>query len=103
VCCFSDLEAYLRIWGTDYERLGPDAPDLTVFIGNRCFMHMVDGHCSALELSPDTGTFVCSVYGKRPKICRELERGSAECAGEQSLKGERPGRWLCEVRNRRTR
>jgi hypothetical protein len=103
VCCFSQLEEYLRVWGQDYERLGRRAPELTVFIGNRCFMRMVDGHCAALEPSPDTGAFVCSVYDERPKTCRELDRGSAECAGERSLKKQRPGRWLREVRGRRTR
>ncbi len=103
VCCFSDLEGFVRVWGADYERLGRSAPDLSVFIGNRCFMRMVDGHCAALELSPDTGAFVCSIYGQRPQICRDLERGSAECAGERSLKGDRPTRWLREVRSRHTR
>ena len=34
--------------------------------------------------------YFCSVYEKRPATCRELERGSPQCAGEIALKGERP-------------
>jgi len=37
------------------------------------------------------GLFACSVYERRPTICRTLERGSAECHGEREVKGLRPG------------
>ncbi|MBW2529619.1 MAG: YkgJ family cysteine cluster protein [Deltaproteobacteria bacterium] len=101
VCCFSDLEQYLRIWGADYDRLGDSAPSLTVFLGNRCFMRMVDGRCGALTLDVTAGHFVCSVYETRPATCRELRRGSPECAGERFCKGERPARWLRAARRGR--
>jgi Fe-S-cluster containining protein len=34
-CCFSQAPDYLRVFGTDHERLGDDAERLTHFIGNR--------------------------------------------------------------------
>ncbi len=35
-----------------------------------------DGWCSAL----DRNTMRCTIYAKRPDICRELEMGGYECA-----------------------
>ena len=70
--------------------MGERAEQLTQFIGNRCYMKMFEGHCAALVIDLDTRSFVCSAYGERPAICRELSRGSPECAGEIHEKGERP-------------
>lgn len=60
------------------------------FDGNRAYMRMVDGHCSALAIEVGTGEFVCTAYTTRPQVCRDLERGSPACAGERDTKAERP-------------
>jgi hypothetical protein len=55
---------------------------------------MSDGHCAALLVrvgEDGAREYFCSVYETRPATCRELERGSPQCAGEIALKGERPG------------
>jgi Fe-S-cluster containining protein len=65
------------------------AEELAEFMGHRAFMRMRDGHCAALDVrsekdgAPD---FYCTIYDRRPQICRDLARGSAECAGERDLK-----------------
>jgi len=88
VCCFSELERYVRVTGDDHARLGDDAEAWTHFLGNQAYMRMTDGHCAALVI--DGARFVCSVYERRPQICRDLARGSGECAGERATKGDRP-------------
>ncbi len=80
----------MRVLGSDHARLGERADELTHFIGNRCYMKMVHGHCSALLLEVATGRLVCSVYETRPSVCRELERESPECRAEIHEKDERP-------------
>lgn len=47
-------------------------------------MRMENGHCAALVATPDG--VACSIYEVRPEICRTLERGSPECAGELETK-----------------
>lgn len=89
-CCFSRSPRYLRVFGGDYERLGDDAERLTQFIDNRAFMRLVDGHCAALTYEPVSKRFLCSVYERRPDVCRALERGSSQCAAERSAKSEEP-------------
>jgi Fe-S-cluster containining protein len=84
-CCFSRLDRYVRVMGCDHARLGYDAEQLTVFIDNRCYMRMQAEHCAALLIEP-TGRFVCSVYDRRPDVCRGLERAGAACDAERSLK-----------------
>jgi uncharacterized protein len=88
-CCFSQLDTYVRVTGDDHERLGERAEQLCLFIGNRCYMRMADGHCAALAISAD-GRFVCSVYEQRPEVCRLLERESPACDAERAHKAERP-------------
>ena len=80
----------MRVVGSDHARLGELAGELTHFIGNRCFMNMVRGHCVALVIELETGRFVCSVYETRPAVCRDLERASPQCRAEIHEKGERP-------------
>jgi len=90
VCCFSTLESYVRVSGDDWTRLGEAAEQVAHFVGNRAFMRMREGHCAALELRhADDGTaeFFCSIYERRPQICRDLARGSPECDGERAMKG----------------
>ncbi|MDB4976466.1 MAG: hypothetical protein JWN48_4807 [Myxococcaceae bacterium] len=88
-CCFSQLDTYVEVTGAAYARLGDAAEQLTVFIGNRCYMRMEDGHCSALTTDASQN-FVCSVYEQRPEVCRALPRESPQCEAERALKGERP-------------
>jgi Fe-S-cluster containining protein len=38
-----------------------------------------DGWCAALDRS----TMLCTIYDKRPLICREFEMGSFECLSER--------------------
>jgi Fe-S-cluster containining protein len=89
VCCFSKLENYVRVSGADWTRLGDDAERVAHFVGNRAFLRMREGHCAALELRhSEEGAveFFCSIYERRPQICRDLARGSPECEGERAVK-----------------
>jgi uncharacterized protein len=103
VCCFSESPRHASVTGDDYARLGDDAAGLVAFLENRAFMRLDDvghaspvGHCAALVLDASLGTFVCSVYERRPAVCRELERGEPPCAGERATKGKRPTRALLD-------
>lgn len=92
VCCHSTLPTYVRVTGEDWSRLGDAADRLAHFVGHRAFMRMSGGHCAALELRRAAGggtEFFCTVYDRRPRICRDLARGSPECAGELATKAER--------------
>jgi hypothetical protein len=88
VCCFSESHEYIWVTGYDWTRLGEDADRLAQFIGVRAFMKMRDGHCGALEIKRVDGRvrFGCSIYERRPEICRYLGRGSPECLGELETK-----------------
>ncbi len=89
VCCFGDTNTFVRVTGDDWARLGKDADRLAHFVGNRAFMRMTAGHCAALEIRRDEteGTvFFCTVYARRPQACRDLGRGSPECAAELERK-----------------
>ena len=88
-CCFGDGERYVPVTGDDHERLGALAAIWTRFVGHRCYMRMVDGHCAALERDPATGRWVCRLYERRPAVCRDLERGSPACDAERLRKQER--------------
>ena len=94
VCCFSRLDTYVRVTGADWERLGFEADRVAHFIGHRAYLRMEDGHCAALASSIDPATgeprHVCTIYERRPQICRDLARGSPECEAEILLKGDRP-------------
>ncbi|MBC8009539.1 MAG: YkgJ family cysteine cluster protein [Burkholderiales bacterium] len=94
VCCYSHLETYVRVTGDDWTRLGPDADRHAHFIGHRAYLRMSEGHCAALETRPDPDhpgvvQHVCTIYERRPQICRDLARGSPECEGELALKADR--------------
>ncbi|MEO7597812.1 MAG: YkgJ family cysteine cluster protein [Opitutus sp.] len=91
VCCFSESDEYVWVTGYDWERLGPEAELVAQFIGNRAFMRMTGGHCAALQIqaAADGGkTYFCSLYDRRPEICRALERGSPECEADLELKSD---------------
>lgn len=89
-CCFSLLEAYVRVTGDDYTRLAERAEELVWFDGIRAYMRMADGHCGALQLDHRTGELSCTAYATRPQICRDLARGSSQCDAEREAKAERP-------------
>jgi len=90
VCCFSPSQKYVRVTGDDWARFGPDADHWAHFIGHRAYLRMEAGHCLALaERSAADGSraFFCTNYNHRPQVCRDLQRGSPECAGELFTKG----------------
>lgn len=92
-CCFSASDRFVRVTGDDWARLGEAAERAAHFVGNRAFMRMRDGHCAALEVRPTTdgaAEFFCTLYERRPQICRDLARGSPECEGELMMKGRGP-------------
>jgi uncharacterized protein len=97
-CCFSDLETSVRVTGDDYTRLGAAVDDFVHFVGNRAYMRVTDGHCAALHIEL-SGRFVCSVYETRPDACRDLERGSPQCAGELFTKAGRATALLVQLRS----
>lgn len=72
--------------GHDYSRLGDAAESLVRFIDNRAYLRMLDGHCIALSMAPQTHRFECQVYSTRPDACRELARGSPACDAERLVK-----------------
>jgi Fe-S-cluster containining protein len=90
VCCHSDSPTFVRVTGDDWTRLGDAADRLAHFLGHRAFLRLRDGHCAALEVrrtadgEPD---FFCTIYERRPQVCRDLARGAPACAGEIAVKG----------------
>lgn len=91
-CCFSPSALHVRVTGEDWSRLGAMADELAQFIGNRAYMRMPGGRCAALAVHEDDDgfrDFVCTIYESRPQICRDLARGSPECAGEIALRVSR--------------
>ena len=92
VCCHSKLDTYVRVTGDDWERLGVGAERVAHFIGHRAYMKMSGGHCAALDVrtaADGAREFFCTVYERRPQVCRDLARGSPECEGELLAKAER--------------
>jgi len=83
----------VRVTGDDWERLGADTQRVAHFIGNRAYMRMSEaGRCAALEVrltADGAREFFCTVYERRPQVCRDLGRGSPECEGERLAKGAR--------------
>jgi hypothetical protein len=89
------------VTGDDYARLGADAELLVTFIGNQAFMRIEHdgaaepiGRCAALTIDARDGSYLCSIYDRRPDVCRALERGSPACDGERGAKADRPRRAL---------
>jgi Fe-S-cluster containining protein len=55
-------------------------------------MKMTESHCAALEIrrgAAEQPEFFCTIYEQRPQVCRDLARGSPQCAGEREVKGGR--------------
>lgn len=79
----------MRVTGDDWTRLGADAERVAHFTGrgNEAYMRMTAGHCIALDIRPASDgamEYFCTLYARRPQICRDLARGSPECAGERT-------------------
>ena len=95
VCCHSNLDTYVRLTGDDWARLGADVERVAHFIGNRAYMRMKEGGagcCAALDVrttADGVREFFCTVYERRPQVCRDLARGSPECEGERATKAHR--------------
>lgn len=67
--------------GADWERLGERADELTEWTERHAFLRMRGERCIALEV---TATSVrCTIYERRPEVCRTLERGGGACAVER--------------------
>ena len=47
--------------------------------GGEVMLRLDDGWCAAL----DRNTMMCTIYEKRPLICREFEMGDVECLNER--------------------
>lgn len=90
-CCFSQLPTYVRVTGDDWSRLGASAEEVAHFIETRAYMQMRDGHCAALAIreGEQGREYFCTVYDRRPQVCRELERGSPQCEAELAQKVSR--------------
>ena len=79
----------MRVTGEDWARLGADAARVARFLGHRAYMKMTGERCAALELrrgADGANEFFCTVYERRPQVCRDLARGSPQCAGERAAK-----------------
>lgn len=93
VCCFSRSPTFVRVTGEDWARLGPEAERWAHFIGHRAYLRMTDGHCAALAIRTGEGgtrEYCCTIYPRRPGICRDLDRGSPQCLAELAQKQDRP-------------
>lgn len=51
--------------------------------GGMSMARLDDGWCAAL----DRTTMLCSIYDKRPLICREFEMGGYDCLSERNANG----------------
>lgn len=92
-CCFSESPRHARVTGDAYERLEDET--LVEGLGNEAFMRLARtggvSHCAALEVrrEPAGTRYSCTIYERRPQVCRDLERGSSACEGERHAKGPR--------------
>ncbi|MFC1611365.1 YkgJ family cysteine cluster protein [Myxococcota bacterium] len=93
-CCFSDSDTYVPVNEPDRVRLGEDAGHFVRTDGRDQYLKMRSYNCIALAVQ--AGIFVCTIYDRRPEICRELERGSPACREEFEIKKDRARRVLHE-------
>lgn len=47
--------------------------------GGWVMLRLEDGWCAAL----DRATMLCTIYARRPFICREYQAGDSDCLGER--------------------
>jgi Fe-S-cluster containining protein len=86
-CCYGNGPRYIAVSGDDHLRLGDAAESSTIFVGNRCYMRMVERRCVALRGSFAERRCSCSLYETRPEACRRLERGSVGCRAVLARQG----------------
>jgi uncharacterized protein len=51
--------------------------------GGLVMRRLADGWCAAL----DRATMLCTVYERRPTVCRDFEMGSSDCVAERASAG----------------
>lgn len=49
--------------------------------GGEVMRRLDDGWCAAL----DRNSMRCTIYGRRPDICRDFEMGASDCIAEHTL------------------
>jgi Fe-S-cluster containining protein len=86
-CCFGPAHEHAFVSPRDAARFTPDERErlLELFPGHVVFLRMerrlapASGllHCAALEV--EGGRYRCSVYERRPDVCRAFERGASGC------------------------
>lgn len=87
-CCHAAHERHVPVTGADHARLLPDEQArLSWWDGNRCFLRTDAGRCAALGRD-GAGRWSCTIYERRPEVCRDLERGSPAC--EAAIEGVEP-------------
>jgi len=72
------------VTGEDWTRLADDADALTKWTESHAFMRMREGRCIALAIEGARAR--CTIYERRPEVCRALERGGAACEAERETK-----------------
>ncbi len=75
-CCCSLEVMILTDTGVPYQHITVDEH------GAESMLRLDDGWCSAL----DRDTLMCTIYEKRPWVCRIFEMGSYECIDERKEK-----------------
>lgn len=77
-CCYTTNPFYVGLGPEDVARLAPgEAERLTFTTPEGTFMRLDEGHCGALDAGG--GRFLCSIYDRRPQVCRDFGRGGAGC------------------------
>ena len=84
-CCFSAASGYVPVKGDDWTRLGADAERWAVFVNNRAFMRMVEGHCAALRVEPEA-----FAVGEVELTFPQEQAGTARAGGIQHGTGRQP-------------
>ena len=90
-CCFYNKPNYVLLYHEDILEFGPAwLANFTAIStlsgaalragedGSEVYMRMENGHCCALEVTPSV-RYACSIYQKRPLLCRMFEPGSPDC------------------------
>ena len=78
-CCFG-TPRHVRVWGSDYARLGDAAESMVHWTADKAFLKLVISRCEQLEHRAEG--VACRIYDRRPDACREFIRGSAACEAE---------------------
>lgn len=82
-CCFGGAR-HGRVWGADYDRLGDEAEAIVEWIADKAYLRVVEQRCA--QLARTSAGVACSIYERRPQVCRDLERASPACLGELERK-----------------